>query len=641
MGDTISALEKGEQDSTNQKMSSSIDSISKRQQHYSQAFSQHQPTIQALHHQAINQLLPQLTQALELTPLSAQLITNFLNDKLNLFRFLNRNHFDSQLTLQALSTSIKWRLTANIDLLSLNSLEPIYLSNPLLFFHPQLKDRWGRTSAILNLRYLTRTEDGSLDGLKEFIAWNCELARRSMYESNPELINQICSSSSPPSSPNQIPFSLQISLIVDLKGASINNLEVELLPYLLHLVKDNFPDMLGAVFILNYGWMYAGMWQVVKRILSQSTLDRILFPSQSELLQFFEKSNLLKEHGGLVVHQYDPKHDPFISRFGKPIPNTLADLDSRPSLSRHPSLESIHDIFFSTVNTPHHQLSNPNTPNRAGTFNHSHRRPSWLNMTSYHPSQLSSSAISDALQRNQSKSSSSNHPWLHQSSSNPSFKLKLPIKTRPDQHGETGDSSVLPPLLTSGHSLTSSSSSSSSSLSETGREIDQQEDENENDEKNDEGRNRNRDRIERSNSTPIVKFKKRKRDYFCIKLLIKFGYFLRTLQMLLKLLSSKLFVPLHLSNQYPDRQSGHHRSSSHQGSLLPTVEEDRFNEGEGGGQVSESTRPVPIRHRFFFCLPNQLSLNQLFLLLNFQRKKFLGSFGCLLLFLLFFKKKKL
>lgn len=217
----------------------STESISKRQQQYQESFHQHLSLIQSLHYQAIQQLLPELTHSLLLSPRSVQLATCFLNDRLNLFRFLSRHHFNSQLTLEALANSISWRLKSNLDLLSPTSLEPIYFQNPLMFFHPALKDRWGRTTAVLNLRHLTRTKDGSLDGLKEFIAWNCELARRSMYEQNSEFIHHICanptslslsSPSSPPSPPphssssSNTPISLQISLIVDLKGASLNNL---------------------------------------------------------------------------------------------------------------------------------------------------------------------------------------------------------------------------------------------------------------------------------------------------------------------------------------------------------------------------------------------------------------------------------
>lgn len=51
--------------------------------------------------------------------------------------------------------------------------------------------------------------------------------------------------------------------------------------------------MIGAVYILNYGWAYAGMWQVAKRVLPKVALERILFPSNPELFTYFEKDHVL------------------------------------------------------------------------------------------------------------------------------------------------------------------------------------------------------------------------------------------------------------------------------------------------------------------------------------------------------------
>ena len=49
----------------------------------------------------------------------------------------------------------------------------------------------------------------------------------------------------------------------------------------------------SKVFVLNYGWMYAGMWQLAKRILPNTALERILFPTKADLLHFFEEDHLL------------------------------------------------------------------------------------------------------------------------------------------------------------------------------------------------------------------------------------------------------------------------------------------------------------------------------------------------------------
>jgi hypothetical protein len=89
---------------------------------------------------------------------------------------------------------------------------------------------------------------------------------------------------------------------------------MELLPFFMDLLKSHFPGMVGAsecsfcilplicqlmrssstiVFVLNYGWAYAGMWQLAKRVLPNTALERILFPSKRELLEFFDEDHLL------------------------------------------------------------------------------------------------------------------------------------------------------------------------------------------------------------------------------------------------------------------------------------------------------------------------------------------------------------
>lgn len=55
-----------------------------------------------------------------------------------------------------------------------------------------------------------------------------------------------------------------------------------------------------TVFVLNYGWAYAGMWQLAKRVLPNTALERILFPSKAELLEFFDEEHLLVGASGLA-----------------------------------------------------------------------------------------------------------------------------------------------------------------------------------------------------------------------------------------------------------------------------------------------------------------------------------------------------
>jgi len=56
--------------------------------------------------------------------------------------------------------------------------------------------------------------------------------------------------------------------------------------------------MIAAVFMLNYSWAHSGLWTVAKRVLPDSALSRIFFPSKKQLEEYFTPSCLPKEYGG-------------------------------------------------------------------------------------------------------------------------------------------------------------------------------------------------------------------------------------------------------------------------------------------------------------------------------------------------------
>lgn len=194
--------------------------------------------------------------------------------------------------------------------------------------------------------------------------------------------------------------------------------EVELLPFFMDLLKNHFPGMVGAsellfnlapsalvahhsnvaVFVLNYGWMYAGMWQVAKRVLPNTALERILFPSKAELLQFFDEHHLLvgarrsyctltwphtdlftvAEHGGTLSYTYSPSN-PILARF-IPTPSTPSTSPASRTISLPspaPSSTSLHtEVFHSAPSTRPPTPSMPSHPLPSLS-----RRTSGLSMT--------------------------------------------------------------------------------------------------------------------------------------------------------------------------------------------------------------------------------------------------------------------
>lgn len=66
----------------------------------------------------------------------------------------------------------------------------------------------------------------------------------------------------------------------------------------MEIMDDRYPGFVGSVYVLNYGWMYAGLWQMIKLLLSEDAKSRISFPSAAEVLNIIDSEALLS---GIVL----------------------------------------------------------------------------------------------------------------------------------------------------------------------------------------------------------------------------------------------------------------------------------------------------------------------------------------------------
>lgn len=52
---------------------------------------------------------------------------------------------------------------------------------------------------------------------------------------------------------------------------------------LLNINNARFPGFVGSVYVMNFGWMYQGIWQVVKLVLSEQAKSRVNFTTAEEM----------------------------------------------------------------------------------------------------------------------------------------------------------------------------------------------------------------------------------------------------------------------------------------------------------------------------------------------------------------------
>lgn len=183
----------------------------------------------ALQNEVAATLVPRVVEELQLGQPGLDRARAFIEDPVTLFRFLRKAHFDSAVALSLLEETLQWRLTTSIDLVSPASLDPLYSGNPLFYFHPALHDKFGRYAAVLNLAHVVRPEDNTLESLKEFVAYTLEVARRFLADASKR---------------DESNAHVQIVIILNLEGANFSNFEVEMLPFVVDLLKKHFPGVL-------------------------------------------------------------------------------------------------------------------------------------------------------------------------------------------------------------------------------------------------------------------------------------------------------------------------------------------------------------------------------------------------------------
>ena len=192
-------------------------------------FHEHVAQVLELQTTACVNIVNDLQDELQLQQSGVDRAVAFLDDPVTVFRFLRKAHFDSAHAGELLKKTLRWRLTSSLDLCSFSSMDPIYSEKPLVFIHPSVQDKFGRHAAILNLSLVVRPEDGRLDSLKEYVAFTLEISRRYLADLSKR---------------DKEHPRIQIVFLLDLAKANLSNLEIELLPFVVDLLKNHFPGEL-------------------------------------------------------------------------------------------------------------------------------------------------------------------------------------------------------------------------------------------------------------------------------------------------------------------------------------------------------------------------------------------------------------
>lgn len=171
--------------------------------------------------------------------------TAYLNDRITLFRFLKKANYDMPEAYNLVEDNVAWRIAAECDQITPKDLEEnplwtqglVQLRGQDRYSHPLITIRLGKYVPAPQQPLNYSEEDVSTDEVdrfleyKRYIIFVLECTRKMLWES---------SRRQPPEE-----HALQATLILDLQGASVSDLDHQLITYTIELLKHRYPSCIA------------------------------------------------------------------------------------------------------------------------------------------------------------------------------------------------------------------------------------------------------------------------------------------------------------------------------------------------------------------------------------------------------------
>ncbi|KAI9150156.1 CRAL-TRIO domain-containing protein C3H8.02 [Paramyrothecium foliicola] len=117
------------------------------------------------------------------------------------------------------------------------------------------------------------------------------------------------------------------TIVFDMTGFSMANMDYAPVKFMIQCFEANYPECLGAVLVHNAPWVFQGIWKIIRGWLDPVVAAKVHFTNnKTELEQFIESSQILKELGGENSWQY---------KYFEPIPgenDKMKDTETRDRL---------------------------------------------------------------------------------------------------------------------------------------------------------------------------------------------------------------------------------------------------------------------------------------------------------------------
>ncbi len=216
-------------------------------------------------------------------------------DDTYLLRFLRARKFDLNLTLEMWKNFINWRREKRVDevyKMEIPEMKEARQYYPHLYFRT---DKLGRPI------YIERVGKMNLDKLLNILS--VEKIEQHFIQDYERLLNEIF----PACSEAKGERVYNTCYIMDMKGAAskmMSSKVTDMLKMISKIGQDNYPEILGQMFIINVPLFFYGVWNIVKHFVDEKTRKKITILGgnfKKELLEVIDEKNLPDFLGGKVT----------------------------------------------------------------------------------------------------------------------------------------------------------------------------------------------------------------------------------------------------------------------------------------------------------------------------------------------------
>ncbi|KAI8638046.1 hypothetical protein BD408DRAFT_374165 [Parasitella parasitica] len=234
--------------------------------------------------------------------------TEYIKDKVTIFRFLRECKFDFDQAHARLLDTISWRIEYKIDQLTFEDAIEFFDQNGFVFFHGT-DNTDSHPLVFVQLRYFPKQfkEKKSLtQHIGPFACLIMEMARKLTWKMTCDKTNkgEPCALVS------------RMTVLVNVSKAPLIPIDSELIKTMGVILDERFPGFINNINVLNFGWMYQGVWSLLKHLLSEDAKESIHFTTVKDLRPIICEDRILKDMGGTNDYVWTIESDRVLQEYG-------------------------------------------------------------------------------------------------------------------------------------------------------------------------------------------------------------------------------------------------------------------------------------------------------------------------------------